>query len=72
MRLLGPWLSLGGRKIAAVSAKPKLDDLGLLKTLVDAGQLKSVIDRRYPLAQAAEAIRYVEQGHASGKVIVEI
>lgn len=70
--LLGPLLSLGGRKMAVVSAKANPDDLRLLKDLFEAGKLRSVIDRRYPLANAAEAIRYVEQGHASGKVIVEV
>jgi len=70
--LLGPLLSMGGRRITVVSAKPNLNDLRLLKELVEAGKLKPVIDRRFPLAQAAEAIRYVEQGHARGKVIVEV
>jgi NADPH:quinone reductase-like Zn-dependent oxidoreductase len=48
------------------------DDLGALAGLVDAGKVKPVIDRRYPLAAAQEAIRYLEGGHARGKVIVTV
>jgi NADPH:quinone reductase-like Zn-dependent oxidoreductase len=48
------------------------DDLGTLAGLVDAGKVKPVIDRRYPLSQAQEAIRYLEGGHARGKVIVTV
>lgn len=70
--LFGPLLSLGERKMRAVSSKPRLDDLRLLKELFEAGKLRSVIDKRFPLAEAAEAVRYVEQGHASGKVIVHV
>lgn len=70
--LFGPLLSLGGRKMAAVSAKGNLRDLRLLKELAEAGKLKPVIDKRYPLEQAADAVRYVQQGHASGKVVVVI
>jgi NADPH:quinone reductase-like Zn-dependent oxidoreductase len=52
----------------------KNDAVGLLvlKELAEAGKIRPVLDRRYPLAEAAEAIRYVGEGHARGKVIVEI
>ncbi len=70
--LLGPLLSFGGVRMSAVTAKANVNDLRLLKELVESGKLKPVIDRRYPLEQAAEAVRYVEQGHASGKVVVTI
>src|SRR5512133_1403740 len=48
------------------------DDLSALAGMVDAGKVKPVIDRRYPLAEAQEAIRYLEGGHARGKVIVTV
>jgi NADPH:quinone reductase-like Zn-dependent oxidoreductase len=48
------------------------DDLRVLAGLVDAGRVKPVIDRRYPLAQVQEAMRYLEGGHARGKVIVTV
>ncbi len=47
-------------------------DLLALKELIDAGKVKPVIDRTYPLAETAEAIRYLEIGHARGKVIVTV
>ena len=72
MALLGPLLSLGEKKFILWSAKAKGEDLRLLGGLVASGRLKCVIDRRYPLAQGAEAIRYLEQGHASGKVVVTV
>jgi NADPH:quinone reductase-like Zn-dependent oxidoreductase len=70
--LFGPLLSLGRRKMAAVSAKANVQDLRLLKELVEAGKLRPVIDRRFPLERTADAVRYVQQGHASGKVVVVI
>jgi NADPH:quinone reductase-like Zn-dependent oxidoreductase len=47
-------------------------DLLLLKDLVDTGKVTPVIDRAYPLAETPEAIRYVEAGHARGKVVVTV
>jgi 2-desacetyl-2-hydroxyethyl bacteriochlorophyllide A dehydrogenase len=71
--LLGPLLSRLGRKkmrffIARVNAK----DLVFLKDLMEAGNLVPVIDRRYTLSEVAEAVRYREEGHAQGKVVITI
>lgn len=69
--LLGPWISMGGgRKVAVVSSKPNQQDLRFLKDLLESGKLKTVIDRRYPLSEVPAAIRYLEEGHASGKVVI--
>jgi NADPH:quinone reductase-like Zn-dependent oxidoreductase len=51
-------------------AKIKCDDLRTLCGLITAGKLTPVIDRRYPLAEAATALAYVEEGHVSGKVVI--
>jgi NADPH:quinone reductase-like Zn-dependent oxidoreductase len=53
-------------------AKYTKDDLRVLKELVDAGKVTPVIDRTYPLSEAPEAIRYLEAGHARGKVVVTV
>jgi NADPH:quinone reductase-like Zn-dependent oxidoreductase len=60
------------RKLTMVMAKRNKDDLAFLVELLTSGKLESVIGRRYPLTEAAEAIRYLEQGHARGKVIIEV
>lgn len=53
-------------------AKIRRSDLELIAELIEAGKLRPVIDRTYPLTQAAEAIRYLEGGHARGKVILSL
>jgi len=53
-------------------ARIRKDDLAFIATLMESGRLTRVIDRTYPLAEAADAIRHVETGHARGKVIVTV
>jgi len=48
------------------------ENLLALKQLIEAGKLTPVIDKTYPLSQAADAIRYLEQGHARGKVVLTV
>jgi NADPH:quinone reductase-like Zn-dependent oxidoreductase len=50
----------------------KKADLVLLKDLLAAGTIAPIIDRRYPLSQAADALRYLEEGHARGKVVLTV
>jgi len=69
--LLGPLLSLIGRKkMCFFIAKINKKDLVLLKDFLEAGKVVPVIDRRYPLSDVAEALRYLEEGHAQGKVVI--
>ncbi|HEX7604419.1 MAG TPA: NAD(P)-dependent alcohol dehydrogenase, partial [Polyangiaceae bacterium] len=60
------------RSVRALSSKPNTEDLSILKDLIEAGKLVPVIDRRYALREIAEAIRYIEQGHAHGKVVITV
>ncbi len=59
-----------GRKMKGVSAKQSQDDLNFLRELLEAGKVVPVIDRRYPLSETAEALRYLGEGHARAKVVV--
>ena len=72
--LAGPMLSRArGKQVGLMGmAKVTTADLLAIKALVEAGQVTPLIDRCYPLAQAAEAIRYLEAGHARGKVVVRV
>jgi NADPH:quinone reductase-like Zn-dependent oxidoreductase len=60
----------GGKTYRFVSAKASVDDLIVLTEMIEAGQVRPVIDRRYPLSEAAEAMRYLYEGHARGKIVI--
>lgn len=70
--LIAPVVSmLGKQKMVNYIAKPNREDIDFLAGLHDAGKINPVIDRRYPLQQVPDAVRYLEQGHASGKVVID-
>jgi NADPH:quinone reductase-like Zn-dependent oxidoreductase len=65
------WISkTGSKKIHSLLARIKQADLAAMKELLESGKVKPVIDRRYPLRDAADALRYLGQGHARGKVVI--
>jgi NADPH:quinone reductase-like Zn-dependent oxidoreductase len=71
--LMGPLISMtGSKKLGSKLGQPDQEDLLLLVELFEAGKVVPVIDRRYPLGEAAEALRYYGEGHARGKVVIVI
>jgi NADPH:quinone reductase-like Zn-dependent oxidoreductase len=70
---LGGILSMfGDRKLTNLLAKPNKEDLEFVKKLIEEGKVRPVIDRTYKLSEVADGIRYLEEGHAKGKVVVEV
>src|SRR6266700_2957587 len=72
--VLGPLRSKTGNKKVGLMGIAKMNqkDLVYVKALFEAGKVVPVIDRRYPLRETAEAIRYLEEGHARGKVVITV
>jgi NADPH:quinone reductase-like Zn-dependent oxidoreductase len=69
VKVLNPFV---GERLVTFIAKVDKDDLVVLKELVQSGKVAPVIDRTYPLSEAAEAIRYVETRRARGKVLITV
>jgi NADPH:quinone reductase-like Zn-dependent oxidoreductase len=71
--LLGAWIrGTTGKKIRILAVRPNLKDLVYITELYEAGKVVPVIDRRYTLSEVAEAIRYLGEGRAKGKVVVTV
>jgi NADPH:quinone reductase-like Zn-dependent oxidoreductase len=67
--VLSPFVS---QKMVSFTVKPNKEDLQFLRQLIETGKLAPVIDRTYPLAEVPEAIRYLEDGHPRGKVVITV
>jgi NADPH:quinone reductase-like Zn-dependent oxidoreductase len=81
----GRWLAGNDRQLRALLLSRFVDqklttfistqnhkDLAVLSELIEAGKITAVIDRTYPLSEAPKAIRYLEQGHARGKIVITV
>jgi NADPH:quinone reductase-like Zn-dependent oxidoreductase len=67
--MLSPFV---GQKLGTFVNKENQEDLIVLKELIESGKVTPVIDRTYPLSEVPEAIRYLEEGHARGKVVISV
>ncbi len=68
---LGMLISMfGSRKLGVMGYKPNKEDMAFLVELFETGKVKPVIDRTYPLHEVPEALRYLGDGHARGKVVI--
>ncbi|MEM7531280.1 MAG: NAD(P)-dependent alcohol dehydrogenase [Chloroflexota bacterium] len=63
---------MGSQTVGMMGAKIASEDMALLAELMEAGSIKSVIDRQYPFEELPEAIRYLETGRARGKVVIRV
>ena len=71
--LLGPLISMmGSKKLGSAFGKSNQKDLAFLIELFEADKVVPVIDRRYPLSEVADAMRYYGEGHAQGKVVITV
>jgi NADPH:quinone reductase-like Zn-dependent oxidoreductase len=71
--LLGPWIRRGtGKNLRLLVVKPNPKDLLFIAELCEAGKVVPMIDRRYPLNEVPEALRYLGEGRANGKVVITV
>ena len=68
-RVLSPFVS---QRLHPFLTRWDRQDLHIVKDLIEAGKVTPVIDRTYPLSQAPEAMRYLEEGHARGKIVITV
>src|SRR5918994_1131981 len=69
--LLGPWISMvESKKIRILAVRPNTEDVDFVKELIEAGRVMPIIDKTFPLSEVPEAIGYVGDGHAQGKVVI--
>jgi NADPH:quinone reductase-like Zn-dependent oxidoreductase len=70
---VGPLLSVkGNKKLTNQMAKPNLEDLAVISELLESGKIVPVIDKTYSLYEVPEALKYLQKGHAKGKVVIKI
>ena len=70
---LGPWIGrTTGKRIRVLAVRPNLEDMVHVAELCEAGKVVPVIDRRYPLGEVPEALRYLGEGRAKGKVVITV
>ncbi|MCU0452837.1 MAG: NAD(P)-dependent alcohol dehydrogenase [Bacteroidetes bacterium] len=74
LEMLAQWLRslIGGKTMSTMMANINKADLDVLKELLEKGQMVPIIDRRYALRESADALRYLEDGHARGKVVIVV
>jgi NADPH:quinone reductase-like Zn-dependent oxidoreductase len=71
--LLGPWISMiESKKMRVLAVRPNLKDMVYITELYEAGKVVPVIDRRYPLSEVPEALRYLGEGRVKGKVVISV
>ena len=62
----------GSQKLMTFLARPNKEDLAIMRELMTTGKVRPVIDKRYRLNEVPEAIRYLKEGHARGKVVITL